>query len=119
MALSISITKAEYLIAERTCQQALWMKQAMKDYDIHCKDVLLLCDNKCAIDLIREFATRTLTPLRGVPFDEIDVEASEEYDEEMEMELSPLRVRETTYVLRTGSSRAQRHKRRVVEFEEA
>nr|GEW34249.1 hypothetical protein [Tanacetum cinerariifolium] len=41
MALSISTTKAEYLVAERACQQALWMKQAMKDYDIHCKDVLL------------------------------------------------------------------------------
>ncbi|GJR68699.1 hypothetical protein Tco_0014764 [Tanacetum coccineum] len=40
MALAISTTKAEYATAGRACQQALWMKQAMKDYDIHCKDVL-------------------------------------------------------------------------------
>ncbi|GJT36072.1 hypothetical protein Tco_0926491, partial [Tanacetum coccineum] len=36
----------EYVAAGRACQQALWMKKAIKDYDIHCKDVLVLCDNK-------------------------------------------------------------------------
>ncbi|GJU31560.1 hypothetical protein Tco_1175149 [Tanacetum coccineum] len=46
MALVISTTEAEYVVAGRACQQALWMKQAMKDYDIHCEDVLVLCDNK-------------------------------------------------------------------------
>ncbi|GJU77887.1 hypothetical protein Tco_1274957, partial [Tanacetum coccineum] len=51
MALAISTTEAEYVVAKRACQQALWMKQAMEYYDIHCKDVLVLCDNKDAIDL--------------------------------------------------------------------
>ncbi|GJT93633.1 hypothetical protein Tco_1082478 [Tanacetum coccineum] len=50
-AVAISIIIVEYVAAVRACQQALWMKQAMKDYDIHCEDVLVLCDNKCTIDL--------------------------------------------------------------------
>ncbi|GKG49543.1 hypothetical protein Tco_0515995, partial [Tanacetum coccineum] len=34
MALAISTTKAEYVYARKACQQALWMKQALIDYDI-------------------------------------------------------------------------------------
>ncbi|GKC81713.1 retrovirus-related pol polyprotein from transposon TNT 1-94 [Tanacetum coccineum] len=33
-ALAISITEAEYVSAGKACQQALWMKQALIDYDI-------------------------------------------------------------------------------------
>ncbi|GJU92670.1 retrovirus-related pol polyprotein from transposon TNT 1-94 [Tanacetum coccineum] len=33
-ALGISTTKAEYVSARKACQQALWMKQALIDYDI-------------------------------------------------------------------------------------
>ncbi|GJZ21279.1 retrovirus-related pol polyprotein from transposon TNT 1-94 [Tanacetum coccineum] len=50
-ALSISTTEAEYVSARKACQQALWMKQALIDYDIRLNDVLILCDNKGAIDL--------------------------------------------------------------------
>ncbi|GJR41992.1 hypothetical protein Tco_1310095 [Tanacetum coccineum] len=32
-ALAISTTEAEYVSAEKACQQALWMKQALIDYD--------------------------------------------------------------------------------------
>ncbi|GJU42167.1 retrovirus-related pol polyprotein from transposon TNT 1-94 [Tanacetum coccineum] len=49
--LAISTTKAEYVAAGRACQQALWMNQAIKDYDIHYEDVLVLCNYKGAIDL--------------------------------------------------------------------
>ncbi|GJZ52533.1 hypothetical protein Tco_0607048 [Tanacetum coccineum] len=49
----------------------------------------------------------------------IEATTSEEYDEEREMEPRPVRVREATHVLRTGSLRARRHRGRVVEFEEA
>ncbi|GJS82335.1 hypothetical protein Tco_0748876 [Tanacetum coccineum] len=35
-ALAISITEAEYVSAEKACQQALWMKQALSDYDGAC-----------------------------------------------------------------------------------
>ncbi|GJR43728.1 hypothetical protein Tco_1311831 [Tanacetum coccineum] len=33
-ALAISTTEAEYVSARKACQQALWMKQALIDYDI-------------------------------------------------------------------------------------
>ncbi|GKA69453.1 hypothetical protein Tco_0775517, partial [Tanacetum coccineum] len=45
-ALAISTTEAEYVSAGRACQQALCMKQAIKDYETHCEDILVLCDNK-------------------------------------------------------------------------
>ncbi|GJT52763.1 hypothetical protein Tco_0978920 [Tanacetum coccineum] len=50
-ALAISTTKAEYVSAGKACQQALWMKQALVDYDIKINDIPILCDNKGAIDL--------------------------------------------------------------------
>ncbi|GJZ07783.1 retrovirus-related pol polyprotein from transposon TNT 1-94 [Tanacetum coccineum] len=50
-ALAISTTEAEYVSARKACQQALWMKQALIDYDIRLDDVLIMYDNKCAIDL--------------------------------------------------------------------
>ncbi|GJR20783.1 retrovirus-related pol polyprotein from transposon TNT 1-94 [Tanacetum coccineum] len=50
-ALAISTTEAEYVSVEKACQQALWMKQALIDYDVRLYDVLIMCDNKGAIDL--------------------------------------------------------------------
>ncbi|GJW78065.1 retrovirus-related pol polyprotein from transposon TNT 1-94 [Tanacetum coccineum] len=50
-ALAISTTEAEYVSAEKACQQALWMKQALIDYGIRLDEVLIMCDNKGAIDL--------------------------------------------------------------------
>nr|GEZ99341.1 retrovirus-related Pol polyprotein from transposon TNT 1-94 [Tanacetum cinerariifolium] len=49
IALAISTTEAEYVSAEKECQQELWMKQALIDYDVR-HDVPIMCDNKCAID---------------------------------------------------------------------
>nr|GEY33051.1 hypothetical protein [Tanacetum cinerariifolium] len=49
--LAISTTKAEYVSARKACQKALWMKQALIDYGIHLDDVLIMCDNKGAMDL--------------------------------------------------------------------
>ncbi|GKC08606.1 hypothetical protein Tco_1000216, partial [Tanacetum coccineum] len=43
----------------------------------------------------------------------------EEYDEETKVEPRPVRIRKTTLVLRTRSSRAQRQIERVVKFEDA
>nr|GEY98523.1 copia protein [Tanacetum cinerariifolium] len=48
--LAISTTEYEYLSTEKACQQAIWMKQALIDYDIRLDDVLIMCDNKGAID---------------------------------------------------------------------
>ncbi|GKD87808.1 hypothetical protein Tco_1358962 [Tanacetum coccineum] len=50
-ALAISTTKAEYVFAGKACQQALWMKQALVDYDIKSDDIPVFCENESAIDL--------------------------------------------------------------------
>ncbi|GKE03754.1 hypothetical protein Tco_1395772 [Tanacetum coccineum] len=42
---------SEYVSARKACQQALWMKQALIDYDIRLDNVPIMCDNKGAIDL--------------------------------------------------------------------
>ncbi|GJQ96112.1 retrovirus-related pol polyprotein from transposon TNT 1-94, partial [Tanacetum coccineum] len=39
-------TSAEYVSAGKACQQALWMKQALIDYDVRLDDVPIMCDNK-------------------------------------------------------------------------
>ncbi|GJV93896.1 retrovirus-related pol polyprotein from transposon TNT 1-94 [Tanacetum coccineum] len=49
--LAISTTEAEYVSPKKACQQALWMKQALIDYDVQLDDVPIMCDNKGAIDL--------------------------------------------------------------------
>nr|GEU38580.1 hypothetical protein [Tanacetum cinerariifolium] len=49
-ALAIITTEAEYDFAGKACQQALWMKQALIDYGKRLDDVLIMCDNKGAID---------------------------------------------------------------------
>ncbi|GJT18865.1 hypothetical protein Tco_0877571 [Tanacetum coccineum] len=49
-ALAISTTESKYVSAGKVCQQALWMKQALFDYDIRLDDVPILCNNKGAID---------------------------------------------------------------------
>ncbi|GJR02356.1 retrovirus-related pol polyprotein from transposon TNT 1-94 [Tanacetum coccineum] len=49
--LAISTTKAKYVSARKACQQALWMKQALVDYDVKLNNEPVLCDNKGAIDL--------------------------------------------------------------------
>ncbi|GJW93092.1 hypothetical protein Tco_0172764 [Tanacetum coccineum] len=50
-ALAISTTEAEYVSVGKACQQALWMKQALVDYDIKLDDIPILCDNKVVTDL--------------------------------------------------------------------
>ncbi|GJS91732.1 copia protein [Tanacetum coccineum] len=50
-ALAISTTEAKYVSVGKACQQALWMKQALVDYNIVLDDIPVLCDNKGAIDL--------------------------------------------------------------------
>nr|GEV75050.1 copia protein [Tanacetum cinerariifolium] len=51
IALAISTTKSEYISVEKACQQALYMKHALIDYDVRLDDVLIMCDNKGAIKL--------------------------------------------------------------------
>ncbi|GJW16038.1 hypothetical protein Tco_0020171 [Tanacetum coccineum] len=53
--LAISTTEAKYVSAGKACQQALWMKQALVDYDIKLEDIPVLCDKKGSIDINRRF----------------------------------------------------------------
>ncbi|GJW39838.1 hypothetical protein Tco_0065683 [Tanacetum coccineum] len=50
-ALAISTIEVEYVSARLACQQALWMKQALIDYEIRLDNIPVMCDNKGAIDL--------------------------------------------------------------------
>ncbi|GJX43228.1 retrovirus-related pol polyprotein from transposon TNT 1-94 [Tanacetum coccineum] len=60
-ALAISTTKDEYASAGKACQQALWMKQALIDYDVLLDEVPIMCDNKCAIDLSKNSVQHSRT----------------------------------------------------------
>ncbi|GJR74997.1 hypothetical protein Tco_0087362 [Tanacetum coccineum] len=60
-ALSISIIEAEYVSAGKACQQALWMKQALVDYDIKINDIPVLYDNKGAIELSKNIILHSRT----------------------------------------------------------
>ncbi|GJW50181.1 hypothetical protein Tco_0091532 [Tanacetum coccineum] len=51
MALAISTTEAKNDSARKSYQQALWMKQALIDYELNIDDIPIMCENKCAIDL--------------------------------------------------------------------
>ncbi|GJR86931.1 hypothetical protein Tco_0210942 [Tanacetum coccineum] len=42
--LHISTTEAEYVSAGKACQQALWMKQALVDYDVRFDEGQYKCD---------------------------------------------------------------------------
>ena len=48
---SISTAESEYIAAGSCCAQLLWMKQTLKDYGIHLKQVPLYCDNESAIKI--------------------------------------------------------------------
>nr|GEU37804.1 copia protein [Tanacetum cinerariifolium] len=59
--LAISITEAVYVSSRMACQQALWMKQALIDYDIRLDDISIMCDNKGAIALSRNHVQHSRT----------------------------------------------------------
>ncbi|GJS65997.1 copia protein [Tanacetum coccineum] len=58
---AISTTEAEYVSAGKACQQALWMKQALIDYDIRLDDVMIMCNNKGTIDLSKSLGACVFT----------------------------------------------------------
>ncbi|GJZ56177.1 hypothetical protein Tco_0611370 [Tanacetum coccineum] len=59
--LAISTTEAEYGSSGKACQQALWMKQALIDYDVQLDDIPIMCDNKGAIDLSKNSVEHSRT----------------------------------------------------------
>ncbi|GJT38962.1 hypothetical protein Tco_0938827 [Tanacetum coccineum] len=61
IALAISTTEVEYVSAGKACQQTLWLKQALIDYDIRLDDVPIMCDNKGAIYLSKNHVQHSQT----------------------------------------------------------
>ncbi|GJZ77914.1 hypothetical protein Tco_0642586 [Tanacetum coccineum] len=61
MALAISTIEAEYVFVGKACQQALWLKQALIDYDICLDNVPIMYDNKGAINLSKNPAQHSRT----------------------------------------------------------
>ncbi|GJZ71970.1 hypothetical protein Tco_0635821 [Tanacetum coccineum] len=51
LAITLSRQQRSVQFGTHTCQQALWMKQALVDYGIRLDDIPIMCDNKGAIDL--------------------------------------------------------------------
>ncbi|GJX42633.1 copia protein [Tanacetum coccineum] len=52
-ALAISTTDAKYISARKACQQALWMKQALIDYDVRLDDVSIMLTTKARLTLAK------------------------------------------------------------------
>ncbi|GJV60423.1 retrovirus-related pol polyprotein from transposon TNT 1-94 [Tanacetum coccineum] len=67
-ALAISTTEAEYVSAEKACQQALWMKQALIDYDVRLDDVPIMNDGTHSINHIQYASLSSVSILVRVPF---------------------------------------------------
>ncbi|GJW74487.1 ribonuclease H-like domain-containing protein [Tanacetum coccineum] len=86
MALAISTIEAAYVAAGRACQQALRMKQVIKDYDTHCEDIFVLCDNK-------EHGASSSHAQQMNPEEQIEFEINSWFEEstwnEAEREISP------------------------------
>ncbi|GJV48090.1 reverse transcriptase domain-containing protein [Tanacetum coccineum] len=60
-ALAISTIEAEYVSVGKACQQALWMKQALIDYDVRLDDVPIMCNDKGVIDLSKNSVQHSRT----------------------------------------------------------
>ncbi|GJX88472.1 copia protein [Tanacetum coccineum] len=114
--LAISTTKVEYIRARKACQQALWMKQALIDYDVRLDDVLIMCDNKGVIDLSKNPMQHSRTKhieirhhflLNNVQKGHISIEKVPSLDNIADILLRPLK-RESFNYLRFGLGMMER-----------
>ena len=48
---ALSTAEAEYIAAGSCCAQILYIKQQLRDYDVHFENVPIMCDNTSAINL--------------------------------------------------------------------
>nr|GEU66509.1 retrovirus-related Pol polyprotein from transposon TNT 1-94 [Tanacetum cinerariifolium] len=70
-ALAISTTEAKYVSARKACQQALWMKQALIDYDVRLDDDPIMYDNKDTINLSKNPVQHSHTKHIEIDFTQI------------------------------------------------
>ena len=59
--ISLSTTKAKYILAESFCTQILWMKQMLKDYEIEQGTMNIHCDNSSAINISKNIVLHSHT----------------------------------------------------------
>lgn len=50
---TVSLAKAECIVADSCCTKLIWMKQRRNDYDVNIGNVPIRCDNTSAINLIK------------------------------------------------------------------
>ena len=49
----LSTTKAEYIVVDACCAQAIWIRNTLEDYGIHLKNIPIKCDNTSTICLTK------------------------------------------------------------------
>ena len=59
--ISLSTAESEYVAAASACTQLLWMRQTLKEYDVICDKVPLLCDNESTIKIAYNLVQHTRT----------------------------------------------------------
>jgi hypothetical protein len=60
--ISLSTTKAEYIVATSCCTQVLWIKTNLKDIQVPCdQPVSIMCDNTSAINLSKNLVQHSKT----------------------------------------------------------
>lgn len=58
---ALSMTEAEYIVAESCCAQILWLKQQLCDYDVNLGCIALKCDNTNAINITKNLVIHLKT----------------------------------------------------------
>nr|GEU37840.1 retrovirus-related Pol polyprotein from transposon TNT 1-94 [Tanacetum cinerariifolium] len=110
IALAISTTEAKYVSTGKACQQALWMKQALIDYNVRLDDVPIMRDNKGTIDLSKNPVQHSRTkhieihhrfPRNNVQKGHISIEKVSSVDNIADILTKPLKRKSFNY-LRLG-----------------
>ncbi|RVW80493.1 Retrovirus-related Pol polyprotein from transposon TNT 1-94 [Vitis vinifera] len=58
---SLSTTKAKYIVAGSCCSQLLWIKQMLRDYRIDQGTMVVFCDNTSAINISKNLVLHSRT----------------------------------------------------------
>jgi hypothetical protein len=58
---ALSTAEAEYIAAESSCSQLVWMKQMLKEYNVEQDVLTLYCDNLSAINISKNSTQHSRT----------------------------------------------------------
>ena len=63
--ISLSITEAEYIVADSSCSQLIWMKSMLQDYcvtkDAAASSITLYCDNINVVNISKNLVQHSCT----------------------------------------------------------